>query len=105
MDLKAILDILRAGAPKGRPLPLNIESPQEYLPLKLFTAEYWRRHGDVTGSELEHILRLLEKQNKSARSEDRSASVRGEPESVILAEEEAAVVKSVAYCRDVLRLL
>ena len=32
-------------------------------------------------------------------------AVRGAPERVILAEEEAAIRRSVAYCRDVLRLL
>lgn len=105
VDTKAIVQVLRTRAPQGRPLHVNIQATQEYLPLKLFTAEYWRKHGDVTGSELEHILRLAEKQNVRARKEDLLPSDRGEPESVILAEEEIAVARSVAYCRDVLRLL
>ena len=105
VDLKAIVEILRQRAPKGQPLHLNIESPQEYLPLKLFAADYWRTHGEITGKDLEYFLRLAEKQNAPARPEDRIASMRGEPEGVILAEEEAAVAKSVTYCRDVLGLL
>jgi hypothetical protein len=31
--------------------------------------------------------------------------MRGEPERVILAEEEAAIARSVTYCRHMLRLL
>jgi sugar phosphate isomerase/epimerase len=104
VDLKAVVEVLRARAPRGRPLHLNIEAPQEYIPLKLFTAGFWRSHGDVTGRELERMLRLLEKRNAHARNEDRIASMRGEPERVILAEEEAAVARSIAYCRDVLHL-
>lgn len=105
VDLTAAVDILRAKAPRAQPLHLNIESPQEYLPLRLFTADYWRTHGDITGKDLGHFLRLVEKQNAPARDEDRIASMRGEPESVILAEEEVTIARSVAYCRDVLRLL
>jgi sugar phosphate isomerase/epimerase len=105
VDLGAVVAALRARAPQGRPLHLNIEAPQEYIPLRLFTAGFWRSHGQVTGRELENTLRLLEKQNAPARKEDRIASMRGEPESVILAEEEAAITRSIAYCRDVLHLL
>jgi hypothetical protein len=105
VDLKAIVRILRSNAPAGRPLHLNIESPQEYLPLRLFTAEFWRWHGDVTGSDLGNILRLAERRGMPAETDCRIASMRGEPETAILAEEEAAVVRSVAYCRDVLGLL
>lgn len=105
VDLKAILKILRQRAPKGPPLHLNIESPQEYLPLKLFTADYWRTHGDVSGSEVGRFLSQAEKQNSPASPDDRIALERGEPERAILAEEEAAVTRSIAYCRDVLRLL
>ena len=105
VDMKAIVGVLRARAPQSRPLHVNIQATQEYLPLKLFTAEYWRKHGEVTGQELEHILRLAEKQNARAQTGDLLSSDRGEPESVILAEEEATVAKSVAYCRDVLHLI
>jgi sugar phosphate isomerase/epimerase len=104
VDLKAVVELLRTRAPQGRPLHLNIEAPQEYIPLKLFTAGFWRSHGEVTGRELEKVLRLLEKRNAPARSEDRIASMRGEPERVILAEEEAAIARSIVYCRDVLHL-
>jgi sugar phosphate isomerase/epimerase len=105
VDLKAVVDMLRVQAPRDQPLHLNIESPQEYLPLKLFTAEFWRWHGEVTGNELGNILRLAEQRNMPARGDYRIASMRGEPERVILAEEEAAIARSIAYCRDVLRLL
>jgi len=105
VDLKAVVEVLRARAPQGRPLHLSIEAPQEYIPLRLFTAEFWRHHHEVTGRELERVLRLLEKRNAPARNEDRIASMRREPESVILAEEEATVARSIAYCRDVLHLL
>jgi sugar phosphate isomerase/epimerase len=104
VDLKAVVEILRAKAPRDQPLHLNIESPQEYLPLKLFTADFWRWHGEVTGRELENILHLTEKRNMPAKDDWRIASMRGEPESVVLAEEEAAIARSVTYCRDVLRL-
>lgn len=102
VDLKAVLDALRTRAPQDRPLHLNIESPQEYIPLKVFTAEFWRSHAEVTGREFGNVLRLAEKRNAPARDDDRIASMRGAPASVILAEEEAAVARSVAYCRDVL---
>jgi len=105
VDLKAVVESLRTRAPHDRPLHLNIEAPQEYIPLRLFTAGFWRSHGEVTGRELGNILRLMEKRNAPARKEDRIASMRGEPVSVILAEEEAAVARSIAYCRDVLDLL
>jgi len=102
VDLKAVLDVLRTRAPQDRPLHLNIESPQEYIPLKVFTAEFWRSHAEVTGREFGNVLRLAEKRNAPARDDDRIASMRGAPASVILAEEEAAVARSIAYCRDVL---
>jgi 3-oxoisoapionate decarboxylase len=105
VNLKRVVEILRDRAPMKQPLHLNIESGQEYIPLKLFTAEYWRHYRDVTGSDLGNILRLAERRNMPARNEDRIASMRGEPESVILAEEEATVARSVAYCRNTLRLL
>jgi sugar phosphate isomerase/epimerase len=98
-----VVELLRTRASLKQPLHLNIEAPQEYIPLRLYTAEFWRHHREVTGSELENFLRLVEKRNARARSEDRIASMRGEPERVILAEEEAAIVRSVAYCRGVLR--
>ncbi len=105
VDLKQVVALLRARAPQNRPLHLNIEAPQEYIPLRLFTADFWRSHGEVTGRELGQVLRLAEKQNAPARDEDRIASMRKQSEQVILAEEEAAVARSVAYCRDVLGLL
>lgn len=105
VDLKSILEILRAKAPRRDPLHLNIESPQEYLPLKLFTAEFWRWHGEVSGREVEHMLRLAEKRNMPPKDDYRIASMRGEPESITLAEEETAIARSAAYCRDVLKLL
>ena len=105
VDLKAIVEILRAKAPQDRPLHLSIESPQEHLVLKMLTAEFWRGHGDVTGRELGNMLRLAEKRNMPIQGEYRIAALRGEGESTILAEEEAAIARSVAYCRDVLHLL
>jgi sugar phosphate isomerase/epimerase len=105
VDLKAVLEAIRAKAPRRDPLHLNIEAPQEYLPLKLFTAEFWRWHGDVPGRDLGNILRLTEAKNIPPRGDYRIASMRGEPESEILAEEEAGIARSVAYCRDVLRLV
>jgi sugar phosphate isomerase/epimerase len=105
VDLKAVVEILRTRAPLRVPLHLNIEAPQEYIPLKLFAAEFWRHHREVTGNELEDFLRLVEKRNAHARTADRIASMRGEPERVILAEEEAAIARSIAYCRNVLRLV
>ncbi len=105
VNLKAIVETLRTKSPPGQPLHLNIESPQEYLPLRLFTAEFWRWHHDVAGSELGNILRLAEKRNMPPQGEYRIASMRGEKVSTILAEEEASIARSVAYCRDVLRLL
>jgi hypothetical protein len=83
---------------------LGIEAPQEYIPLALFTADFWRHHGEVAGRELENILRLAEKQNARARPEDRTAAMRGAGEATVLAEEEQAIARSVAYCREVLRL-
>ena len=73
--------------------------------MRLFAADFWQSHAEVTGRELGCVLRLLEKQKAPARSEDRIASMRNEPMSVILADEEAAVARSVTYCRDVLGLL
>jgi len=105
VDLKAALDILRTRAPFPDELHLNIEAPQEYIPLKIFAPDFWRHQSDVTAAELANILRLTEQRNMPTDADYRIASMRGEPESVILAEEEAAIARSVAYCRDVLRLL
>ena len=40
VDLKAVVELLRTRAPHGRPLHVNIETPKEYIPLKLFTAGF-----------------------------------------------------------------
>lgn len=105
VDLKAMIEILRAKAPLRNPLHLNIEAPQEYLPLKIFTADFWKWHGEVSGRELEHTLRLCEKRDMPPKNDYRIASMHGEPERMILAEEEAAIAQSVTYCRDVLNLI
>ena len=104
VDLKAIVAILRAKAPREYPLHLNIETTQEYLPLGLFTAEFWRWHGEVSGGDLGNLLRLTEKRDMPP-GDYRIAATRGEPEATVLAEEQDAVTRSAAYCRDVLRLL
>jgi len=104
VDLRAALDVLRANAPFPDELHLNIEAPQEYIRLELFTAEFWRHHPDVTGAALGNILRLAEERDMATDGEYRIASMRGEPEEVVLAEEEAGVAQSIAHCRDALGL-
>lgn len=104
MDLPKVVEILRSRAPQPDDLHLNIEAPQEYLPLRVLSSDFWRRQGDITGAEIGHILRLAEQLNMPPDGDYRIASMRGEPEPAVLAEEEAAIVRSVAYCRDVLRL-
>lgn len=105
VNLKAALNILRTRAPFPDELHLNIEAPQEFIPLKIFAPDFWRHQSDVTAAELANILRLTEQRNMPTDADYRIASMRGESESVILAEEEAAIARSVAYCRDVLKLL
>ena len=105
VDLKAIVKTLRDRAPLKDPLHLSIEAPQEYLPLKIFTAEFWRWHGEVTGAEFGNMLHLMEAKAMPPQNDYRIASMRGAPESVILTEEEDTIARSVAYCRDVLQLV
>jgi sugar phosphate isomerase/epimerase len=105
VDLPAAVETLKTRALFPEDLHLNIEAPQEYIPLKLFTAEFWRHCPDITGAELGHVLGLAEKRNMPAGRDYRIASMRGEPERTILAEEEAAVAQSVRYCRETLRLI
>ncbi|MBM4043608.1 MAG: sugar phosphate isomerase/epimerase [Planctomycetes bacterium] len=105
VDLPAAVEILGKHAPFPDELHLNIESAQEYIPLKVFTSEFWRHCPDVTGAELGNILRLAEQRNMPTDRDVRIASMRGESESAILAEEEAAMSQSVRYCRERLKLL
>jgi sugar phosphate isomerase/epimerase len=104
VDLPAALATLARSAPCPEELHLNIEAPQEYLALNLFTSEFWRHHADVTGAELGHILRLSEERGLPAGPDERIASMRGADEATILAEEHAAVERSVRYCRETLGL-
>jgi sugar phosphate isomerase/epimerase len=104
VDLRAALDLIAAGAPDPDQLHLDIEAPQEYLELTLFTADFWRHHAEVGGADLEGLLRLTERHAAPPEADWRIASMRGEPEAVILAEEHDAIARSVRYCRETLQL-
>jgi len=104
VDLSSIVEILKRDVPCIDELHLNIEAPQEYIPLKIFTAEFWKYHKKITGAELGNILRLVERQNANPTIDYRLACMRGVSEEKILAEEESAVRESVYYAQEVLQI-
>ncbi len=104
IDLPAAVDILKRQAPEPELLHLNIEAPQEFLPLDLFRAEFWKHHAEVNGKEIGQILALTEKRNADPADDYRLAVQRGAAEAEILAEEEASILRSIRYARKELGL-
>lgn len=104
VNLPGIVEILKQDTPCPDELYVNIEAPQEYIPLNIFTSEFWKYHKEVTGDELGNILSLIEKRDADTMTDYRLACMRGASEMEILDEEECAIRESVCYALKVLQL-